>query len=232
MLWLCGADGFKSRWCAVLKNLDTGEFRLDVVPFQELLHLPENPAIIAVDLPIGLPHVTRQGGRTCERLAREIVGPHRARSVFSTVGRVALRATSRAEADRLSRANGGIGIGAQAWGLAKKLLEADAVMTSARQQVIREVHPELSFREMLGHSLAHSKKTAAGKRERIAALVEQGFPESFVENVRPGLGAGLDDFLDSCAALWTAERIYRGTAKRIPTVVERDTHGLDMAMWF
>ncbi len=232
MLWLCGADGFKSKWCAVLKNLDTAEFRLDVVPFQDLLDLPENPAIIAVDLPIGLPDVTRQGGRTCERLAREIVGPHRARSVFSTVGRVALRATSRAEADRLSRANGGIGIGAQAWGLAKKLLEADAVMTPARQQVIREVHPELSFREMLGHSLVHGKKTAAGKRERIAALVEQGFPESFVEDVPLGLGAGLDDFLDSCAALWTAERIYRGTAKRIPAIIERDTHGLDMAMWF
>ena len=45
MVWLCGADGFKSKWCAVLKNLDTGEFRLDVVPFQDLLDFPENPSV-------------------------------------------------------------------------------------------------------------------------------------------------------------------------------------------
>ncbi len=47
MVWLCGVDGFKSKWCAVLRNLDTGEFRYDVVPFQTLLNVPENPAIIA-----------------------------------------------------------------------------------------------------------------------------------------------------------------------------------------
>jgi len=232
MVWLCGVDGFKSKWCAVLRNLDTGEFRYDVVPFQTLLNVPENPAIIAVDLPIGLPDVTRQGGRTCERLAREIVGAHRARSVFSAVGRIALSSTSRVEADRLSRANGGIGIGAQTWGLARKLLEVDDVMTPARQQVIREVHPELSFREVVGRALVYGKKSSAGKRERIAALVGQGFPKSFVQTVPTGLRVGLDDFLDSCAALWTAERIYRGTAKRIPTIIERDHHGLDMALWF
>ena len=156
---------------------------------------------------------------------------HTARSVFSAVGRVALLATSRGEADRISRANGGIGIGAQAWGLAKKLLEVDAAMTPARQQVIREVHPELSFQAMVGRLLVHGKKTSAGKRERIAALAEQGFPESFVQRVPQGLRVGPDDFLDSCAALWTAERIYRGTAKRIPAMIECDPRGLDMAMW-
>jgi predicted RNase H-like nuclease len=232
MVWLCGVDGFKSKWCALLKNLDTDEFRYDVVPFQNLLDLPENPAIIAVDIPIGLPHVTRPGGRTCDRMARVIVGADRARSVFSPVGRVAVRATSQAEANRLSRASGGIGIGAQAWGLAKKLLEVDAVMTPTRQQVIREVHPELSFREMVGRPLVYSKKTSAGKRERIAALAEQGFPESFVREVPLGLPVGPDDFLDSCAALWTAERIYRGTARRIPAMIEYDPRGLDKAMWF
>src|ERR1700704_3744479 len=110
MTWLCGVDGFKSQWCAVLKNIDTYELRARVVPFQDLLNFPENPTIVAVDLPIGLPDVTPPGGRTCERLARKIVGAHRASSVFSAVGRVALTAASRAEADRLSRAAGGIGI--------------------------------------------------------------------------------------------------------------------------
>jgi predicted RNase H-like nuclease len=232
MPWVCGVDGCKSQWCAVLKNLETAELRARVVSFQDILSLPENPAIVAVDLPIGLPEVTPRGGRTCDRLARQIVGPRGARSVFPAVGRVALAAASRADADRLNRAGGGIGIGAQAWGLAKKLLEVDAVMTSTQQQVIREVHPELSFREMIGLPLDYGKKTRAGERERIAALIAQGFPESLATTLPAGLRAGRDDFFDGCAALWTAERIYRGTAKRIPALSERDARGLDMAIWF
>jgi predicted RNase H-like nuclease len=232
MVWLCGVDGFKSQWCAVLKNLDTNEFCSRVLPFQRLLNLPENPKIVAVDVPIGLPDVTRRGGRTCERLARNIVGAHRARSVFSSVGRVALAAATRVEANRLSRAAGGIGIGDHAWGLAKKLLEVDAIMTPARQQAIHEVHPELSFREMAGRFLEFSKKTREGERERVAALIAGGFPTSYVTTVPSMLRVGRDDFLDACAALWTAERIYRGIAKRIPAIIEYDTRGLDMAMWY
>ena len=99
MVWVCGADGFKSEWCAVLRNLDTDEFRSRVVSFRALADLPEKPTIVAVDVPIGLPDVTRPGGRTCERLARAMVGANHARSVFSAVGRIALRATSRVQAD-------------------------------------------------------------------------------------------------------------------------------------
>jgi predicted RNase H-like nuclease len=152
--------------------------------------------------------------------------------VFSSVGRVALAAATRAEANRLSRAAGGIGIGDHAWGLAKKLLEVDAVMTPARQQAIREVHPELSFQEMAGQFLEFSKKTREGERERVAALIAGGFPQSYVTTVPPTLRVGRDDFRDACVALWTAERIYRGTAKRIPAIIERDARGLDMAMWY
>jgi predicted RNase H-like nuclease len=232
MVWLCGVDGFKSEWCAVLRRLDTHEFIVHVLPFKGLLNLPGNPKIIAVDLPIGLPEVTLPGGRTCERLARERLGWHRARSVFSAIGRRALDATTRVQADRLSREKGGIGIGAQTWGLAKKLREVDAVMTPARQRVIREVHPELSFREMVGRPLNYGKKAGAGSQERIAALIEQGFPALFVQTKPNGLRVGHDDFLDACAALWTAERIYRGTAKRFPPIPECDARGLDMAIWF
>lgn len=142
MVWVCGVDGFKNRWCAVLRNLDTDEFCARVVSIQDLLRLPENPAIIAVDVPIGLPDVTLRGGRTCERLARNIVGAGRARSVISTVGRIALAAATRTEADILSRAAEGIGISAHSWGLKEKLLEVDAMMTTDLQQVIHEVHPE------------------------------------------------------------------------------------------
>ena len=231
MTWLCGVDGFKSKWCAVLRNLDTNEFRVRVLRFRDLLELPENPSVIGVDLPIGLPDVTLRGGRSCDRLAREIAGARRS-SIFPAVGRLALAAPSRAEADRVNRAAGGVGIGAQTWGLAKKLLEVDGLMTTMRQQIVREVHPELSFREMAGRPLAHGKKSSAGERERMDALMSRGFPESFVRNGAGSWRVGRDDFLDACAALWTAERIYRGIAKRIPATIECDGRGLDMAMWF
>jgi predicted RNase H-like nuclease len=232
MVWVCGVDGFKNRWCALLRNLDTDEFRARVVSFQELLRLPENPAIVAVDVPIGLLDVTPPRGRSCERLARKIVGAHRARSVVSTVGRVALAAATRAEAHLLSKAGGGIGISAHCWGLKDKLLEVDAVITPALQQVIHEVHPELSFREMAGRPLDHSKKTLEGGQERVETLLVGGFPERGVTDAPTTLSAGRDDFLDACAALWTAERIYWGTAKRVPPLNEFDARGLDMAMWF
>jgi predicted RNase H-like nuclease len=232
MVWICGVDGFKSQWCAVLRNLKSNEFRVRVLPFGSLPILPENPAIIGVDVPIGLPDVTPKGGRTCERLARGLVGYARASSVFSTVGRIPLAAGTRAEADRISRESGGIGVGAQSWGLAKKLLEVDNLMTPALQQVVREVHPEVSFREMAGCPVIFSKKTPEGEHERVAALVAAGFPEQIVTILPIALRVRRDDFLDACAALWTAERIHRRAAKRIPEIIERDPRGLDMAIWF
>jgi predicted RNase H-like nuclease len=87
MVWVCGVDGFKSEWCAVLRRIDTMEFRARVVTLRELLSLSEDPKIVALDLPIGLPDITLPGGRSCERLARSLLGWRRARSVFSAVGR-------------------------------------------------------------------------------------------------------------------------------------------------
>jgi predicted RNase H-like nuclease len=232
MVWICGVDGFKSEWFAILHNLTTNEFHVRVLSFRSLLELPENPEIITVDVPIGLPDVTLKGGRTCERLARGLVGSNRTSSIFSTIGRLALIAATRVAADRLSRESGGIGVGATSWGLAKKLLEVDGLMTSSLQQVVREVHPELSFREMAGRQIHFGKKTSEGERERVAALIAAGFPEQIVAKMPTALRVRRDDFLDACAALWTAERIYRGDAKRIPETTEYDSRGLDMAIWF
>src|SRR5215207_2509080 len=125
MSCVAGADGCGSKWCLMLFHLGTGELCARIIPtFSELLQIPERPLVLAVDIPTGLPEFTPPGGRSCEREARRVLGS-RASCVFSAVGRAPLRALSRAEADRLSRAAGGIGIGAQAWGLAAKLREAD-----------------------------------------------------------------------------------------------------------
>jgi predicted RNase H-like nuclease len=78
----------------------------------------------------------------------------------------------------------------------------------------------------------HSKKTPDGERQRIGALKSVGFPGAFLATLKK-LRSARDDFLDACAALWTAARIYNGVAKRLPNAekLERDEHGLDMAIW-
>ena len=119
MGWVAGVDGFKSEWCVVLLNLATGELRARIVAtFAELLVITEGPLTVCVDIPIGLLDHAPAGGRTCEREARRVLGP-RASSVFSALGRAALNGSSRLEANNINRGAGGIGIGAQAWGLSR-----------------------------------------------------------------------------------------------------------------
>jgi predicted RNase H-like nuclease len=216
----------------VLGNFATGEVCCTDLPFNQILDLPEKPAVITIDVPIGLPDVTLPGGRTCDRLARRLLGP-RGSTVFSPMGRICLQVDNREKATRLHIGRGGIGIGAQCWGLKKKLVEIDELMTPAKQRIVREVHPEVSFREMNGgRPLKCRKKSSDGQRERVSALKHAGLPKGFLAPLST-LRSGRDDFIDACAALWTAERIYRGVAKRMPEPeqAELDERGLDMAIW-
>jgi predicted RNase H-like nuclease len=233
MTWIAGADGFKRGWYVVLANTETKAWSARVVPsFAALLELPETPSVVCVDMPIGLPEHTPPGGRQCEAKARSVLGPRRS-SVFSVVGRQALGCASRAEADGLSTGSGGIGIGDHAWGLAAKLREVDAAMTVERQALVFEVHPEVSFWAMNGQSpMAFKKKSPGGESERIAVLAESGVPGGFIGQHLRELRSGRDDFLDACAAAWTALRIRRGVAGRFPHAAVSDARGLDMAIWF
>ena len=231
MTWIAGVDGYKSRWFVVLQNLASLEVRYRIVePFSELLHLAETPKIVAVDIPIGLPEVARPGGRACERHARAVLGGRKS-SVFNAVGRETLKAGGQPEASASSKAAGGIGIGVQAWGLAAKLREADEAMTPAAQAIVREVHPEVCFWAMNGQtSMAFAKKEARGEAERRAALVSAGQP--FAVTMPADIRVGRDDFLDACAAAWTAARILAGEAQRFPPAADLDARGLDQAIWF
>jgi predicted RNase H-like nuclease len=233
MTWVAGADGFKRGWRVALCNTGSDDWLVrDVATFGHLLGLRENPIVICVDMPIGLPEHTPPGGRACEIAARRILGPRRS-SVFSAVGRLALSCESRAEAHATSVAAGGIGIGAQAWGLATKLREIDNGMSAERQAVVFEVHPEVCFWALNGgEPMAHSKHTPDGQSARLKVLVQNGLPAPFLTDTLAQLRFGRDDFLDACAAAWTARRIFRGIGKRLPKTLVRDSRGLDMAMWY
>ena len=54
----------------------------------------------------------------------------------------------------------------------------------------------------------------------------------FLNKALGTLRVGRDDFIDACAAAWTARRVLGGVAGRLLDKVVRDGRGLDMAIWF
>jgi predicted RNase H-like nuclease len=94
---------------------------------------------------------------------------------------------------------------------------------------VREVHPEVSFAEMLGRPARASKKTWSGMRERLEPLQRAGIA---VEGLSGTGAAGVDDVLDAAAAAWTAARILRGEAISLPATPEVDpATGRPIAIW-
>lgn len=237
MPWVAGADGCRDGWCAVLRDTDSGShsFRL-VTKFSELFKLECKPVVIAVDIPIGLLEHGRKGGRACDKEARVLLGQPRARSVFSPPVRGALNYIDDfLAANKFNRSSSSeeVGISKQCFGLFKKLAEVDKWMTDDKQELIREVHPELCFFEMSGgRSMKHSKKKTVGLGERMELLRANGFAE-FLSATIPNRekGCAVDDILDACAACWTAQRILERPLISIPADREIDNNGLFMEMW-
>jgi predicted RNase H-like nuclease len=198
--------------------------------FSDVLALPEVPAVVAVDMPIGLLDVAVQGGRQCDREARALLGSPRCSSVFPPPVRAALGATTHAAAQAANRASSPacIGLTLQTFGILRQLKEVDDVMTSSLQTRVFEVHPELSFLAMAGRPALHGKKKASGRAERIASLEAAGF-----RNVGARVaGAASDDVLDAVAACWSAERVHLGSAARVPAGPPPvDARGLRMEIW-
>lgn len=235
-MWAAGADGCRAGWVVALCRVEGGvPLRARVVPSaQALLALPERPAVLGVDLPIGLPERAERGGRACDRAARQFLGRPRASSVFSPPARGALAASSYEAAQAANRrsSSAGVGLSLQSYHLFPKMRALDRLLTPPRQAFVREVHPEVSFAEMNdGAAVVESKKTPEGRARRHALLAEAGLEV-------PGntlTGAALDDLLDACAACWTARRIAQGRAARLPAAgpaaPPADARGLRMEIW-
>ena len=85
-----GVDGCPGGWIAVWQ--DDGDPAVGVFPaFAELIAAFPGDAIIAVDMPIGLPEFSGRGGRGPEALVRPLLG-QRQSSVFSIPSRAAVHA--------------------------------------------------------------------------------------------------------------------------------------------
>src|ERR1700750_201553 len=96
--WLAGVDGCRRGWVAAFVQPHGDDMRVRVVAtFAEVLAAPEQPAIVAVDIPIGLPPRVGPGGREAENAVRPLLG-QRQSSVFSVPSRAAIYADDYGEA--------------------------------------------------------------------------------------------------------------------------------------
>ena len=91
MTRIAGVDGCRGGWLCITKDTETGEVTAEVFnSARELFSQDPSPAVLTIDMPIGLPE---RGSRRCDVEARFVLGP-RGRSVFPAPIRPALEAVS------------------------------------------------------------------------------------------------------------------------------------------
>jgi predicted RNase H-like nuclease len=240
MKWVAGIDGCRDGWIAVLMRVDGAETRHRVVTrLSDIVDGPEAPAVIAVDMPIGLPDRIDGSGRVAEQAVRGLLG-QRQSSVFSIPSREAVYAEdykascSRAFATSAPSRK----VSKQGFMLFSKIREVDALLCARPDLSARifEVHPEVAFWTMNGEqALAEPKKVKGRPHEpgltlRRRLLEAEGLPKELVQRAPPR-GAGADDYLDALAALVVARAIDLGKGKPFPDPPGRDRHGLPVAIW-
>jgi predicted RNase H-like nuclease len=251
-VWLAGVDGCRGGWIAAFVRPDGEEVRLRVVRrFAEVVEAPERPAVIAVDIPIGLPERGSRGGRAAETAVRPLLGDRQS-SVFSIPSRAAvyagLGAPATAEAlgaahrraCEVARATSDPprGVAIQTFNLFPKIGELDGLLRAEPALAARvfETHPEVAFWRMNGGAaLPEPKKVrnqpyGPGLALRRTLLEAAGVPRSALDGPPPA-GAGEDDRLDALACAVTARRLKAGLARPYPDPPELDAFGLTMAIW-
>jgi predicted RNase H-like nuclease len=231
MGWVAGIDGCRAGWIVVLlrRTQRTWTYQVTLCPkFADILSLDPTPAVIAIDIPIGLLDKPQPGGRACDRPARQLLG-RRASSIFTPPTRPMLQAT-RYEQVRQQ------GLSIQSFNILPKIREVDQLMTPALQQRVHEAHPELAFMSLAGAPMQYNKKTLEGREERLRILERafRGMGQAFES---AGMAfkkseVAMDDLLDAHVLAWTALRISTGQGNRVPDDPLIDRKGLRMEIWY
>lgn len=239
-IWLAGVDGCAAGWIAAFVRSLGNEAHLRIARrLADIVAGPENPEIVAVDIPIGLPARVGHGGRAAEHAVRPLLGARQS-SVFSVPSRAAVYADDYHDACGIALATSEPArkISRQLFSIAPKIRDADMVLreNAALAARVFEVHPEVAFWRLNGErALSEPKKIKSrlhppGLALRRQLLIADGLPETLI-NTAPPKGAGPDDLLDALACTAIARRIHRGEAKPFPDPPPRDAFGLTMAIW-
>jgi predicted RNase H-like nuclease len=200
MTRVAGIDIARGAWLIVY--LEDGRFdEAEVV--ERLAATVIDAAVIAIDIPLGLPQSSI--GRPAEVEARRRLGPRRS-SVFSSLPAELYAADYTEEARQDARTRYGSSYSKQAWNLRSAVFDA----ADARSKAWYETHPELAFSQIAGGPL-DSKKRWAGVRQRLDCLASVGIDLPAVSgDLHP------DDALDAAVCAHVAWRIATGVASRVP----------------
>jgi len=239
-VWIAGVDGCRAGWVVALVQPGGDEARVRVeAQFADILAAPEKPAIIAVDMPVGLPERTGTGGRAAENAVRPLLGARQS-AVFSVPSRAAMAETDyrKACAVALTTSDPPRKISKQLFMIAPKIREIDSCLRADPAAAARvfEVHPEVAFWRLNGERALTEPKKIKGKpygpglNLRRGLLLAAGLPASLIE-AAPPKGAAVDDLLDALACAAIAQRIHAGAAQPFPNPPPHDAHGLRMAIW-
>ncbi|QPC90240.1 DUF429 domain-containing protein [Mesorhizobium sp. INR15] len=248
---LAGVDGCKAGWIAVRRDPGSAPCVDVFASFAALLAALPPDAIIAVDMPIGLPEFSQKGGRGPEALVRPLLG-QRQSSVFSIPSRAALYADTddfttieawyaahrRASAVAKATSDPPRGVSIQAFGIFSKIREIDALLIERPELRgrVHESHPEVAFCRLNGDQAMRLPKkikgsvNPAGMDERKALLCRHGYVRLFLDQAPPR-GAAADDFLDAAAMMLIAGRLANGEAKSFPNPPPSDRFGIPVAIW-
>ena len=176
-------------------------------------------------MPLGL---LSAGWRDADLLARRALG-RRGVTVFAIPPRPVWECETYAEASRVCRDLTGKGFSVQAWGLRRKIAEAQEfrrrALSATSPVQLYEVHPELAFAAMAGAPLPDSKHTPAGLAVRRELLAAAGI--TLPARVP---GAAVDDLLDAAAVAWSARRIATGRAAILTSPAQRPGDGTEIAI--
>jgi predicted RNase H-like nuclease len=222
-----GVDACKRGWIAIsVDGAVTGAYFADHIETLMARAQADGPlAVVAIDMPIGLPDA---GLRQADVLARAAIGPLWP-SVFMTPVRQALLAPDHAVASAINRQLTGHGISVQAFGLKPKLFQVERWAAKAQAQVV-EIHPEVCFARLAGAPLTARKSSWAGAEYRRGLLAGAGIRLAGDLN-GAGAVAGVDDVLDAGAAAWAARQVLHGLAQPIPDPPETFSDGWPCAIW-
>ena len=241
-MWVAGVDGCRAGWIAVLMRVDDrNTHRIVMAPtLADIADAPEQPAVIAVDMPIGLPDRTQGSGRAPEQLIRSLLG-ERQSSVFAIPSRSAVEAMDYAEACTIAAATSDPSrkVSRQGFAIFPKIREIDALLRARPDLVPRvyEVHPELAFWALNEcQALLQPKKVKGvpygpGMALRRELLRESGLLPDVLIEAPPPRGAAQDDFLDALAGLTVALDLARGGGQSFPDPPGRDAPGVSVAIW-
>lgn len=236
---LVGIDGCRAGWIAAV--LYPGERLPKLVVrarFADLVAEFGPAAVMAVDMPIGLPDSTIGPGRGPEQAVRPYLGARQS-SVFSIPARAAVEAETYGEACALALlgSNPARKVSKQAFFLFGKIREIDQLLQAdlALRDRVLECHPEFAFCRLNNMTpMAAPKKirgavNPAGIAERVALLSRYGVDPALFE-VKPPRGAAMDDVVDAAVNLVMAGRHVQGLTVQFPPDPARDRYGIKIAI--